>query len=302
MKIVITGSTGMIGLALINLLKDEHEIIAIVRPDSKNNEKIPEHSNITKIECNIDNYDSLNDKIVSADLFFHLAWAKTYGIKGRNDLYSQLNNVKYTLDAVKLACNLNCKSFVSTGSQAEYGIQNIKLDENTPVNPQTGYGIAKYTAGKLSRILAKEYGIKHCWTRIVSTYGPGETHTLIGSLIKAIVENKAFDTTNADQIWNYIYSKDCANALYKIALDGKDGETYLIAGEEEKQLKEYIEIVRNTINPDYKIGFGKREYNPDQVMYLSADISKLKEDTNFKIEYSFEEGIKETVDWFLNHS
>lgn len=300
MKIVITGATGMIGLALIELLKEEHELILIIRPNSNNNKKIPKHPNILKIECDNSNLLSLKNKI-KGDFFFHLAWSNTYGLNNRNDVYSQLKNIQYTLDATKLAYHIGCKCFVGAGSQAEYGVQNIKLTEQSLINPQTGYGIAKYTAGKLSRLLSQKLGIKHCWTRILSVYGPGETHTLIGSLINSIINNQEFNTTRAEQTWNYIYSKDCANALYEIALNGKNGECYLIASEEEKTLKEYILEVRNQINPNFKINFGKREYNPDQVMYLSADITKLKNDTKFEIKYTFEEGISETIEWYLKH-
>lgn len=300
MKIVITGATGMIGLALIELLKDKHDLILILRPNSKNNKNIPNHSNIVKIECDNSNLLSLKDKI-KGDIFFHLAWSNTHGFENRNEYYSQVKNIQYTLDATKLAYYIGCKTFVGAGSQAEYGIQNLKLTEETPINPQTAYGISKYAAGKLSKLLSQELGIKHCWTRILSVYGPGETHTLIGSLIDSIINNQDFNTTPAEQIWNYIFSYDCARALFEIAKNGKNGECYLIAGEEEKTLKEYILEVRDLINPNFKINFGKREYNPDQVMYLSADITKLKNDTNFEIKYTFTEGIIKTLNWLENN-
>lgn len=298
MRIVITGSTGMIGLALINLLKDKHDIIAVVRPGSKKVNNIQKHPNVHIIECDIANLLKLSEKIVHADLFFHLAWAGTLGIDARNDVYSQVDNIKYTLDAVKLAKNIGCTSFVGAGSQAEFGIKNKILTSKTPINPQTGYGIAKYAAGNLSRLLANNLGIKHCWTRILSVYGPGDRNTLIGSLIDSLLNNKPFNTTEGNQIWDYIYSSDCAEALYEIAINGKNNETYIIGSGDGKPLKEYIKTVRDIVNPEFNIGFGKRDYNPDQVMYLVADISKLEQDTNFKVKTSFEEGIKKTVHWF----
>lgn len=296
MKIIITGPTGMIGLALIELLKDEHELTLIIRPNSRNNKKIPKHPHINIIECDNSQLLSLKDKI-KGDIFFHLAWSNTYGFENRNNVYVQEKNIQYTLDATKLAYYSGCTVFVGAGSQAELGLHDTKLTDNTPANPTTGYGIAKYSAGKLSKLLANELGIKHCWTRILSVYGPGDTHSLIGSLITSAINNEKFDTTDAKQVWNYIYSEDCANALYEIAINGKNGECYLIAGEVEQTLKEYILEVCEQINPEYHVNFGKREYNPDQVMYMSANISKLKKDTNFKIKYTFKEGIKKTIKW-----
>lgn len=300
MRFIITGATGMIGIALIDLLKDNHEIIAIVRPNSSKIVNIPLNDNVTIIECDLSNLNNLN--LPQSDVFFHLGWNGTIGNNTRNNVYNQLDNVRYTLDALQLAKKCGCKTFVGAGSQAEYGIKEGSLSPDTSINPQTGYGIAKYTAGKLSKILAKDLGIKHCWTRILSVYGPGDNDsTLISSCINSILENKQFDTTEANQIWDYIYSEDCARAFIKIADKGLDGKVYVIGSGETRYLKEYISLIRDLINPEFKVGFGNREYNPNQVMYLKADISQLIKDTGFEVKTSFEEGIRKTIVWNRNN-
>ena len=55
--------------------------------------------------------------------------------------------------------------------------------------------------------------------------------------------------------------------------------------------------MRDAVDPSLKIGIGELPYYPNQVMHLKADISNLVEDTGFIPEYSFEEGISETVEW-----
>ena len=64
-----------------------------------------------------------------------------------------------------------------------------------------------------------------------------------------------------------------------------------------RPLREYIEVIRDTVNPLAEVGIGEREYNEGQVMYLCADIDELTKDTGFVPATSFEEGIKITVDW-----
>ena len=297
MKIVITGSTGMIGLALIELLHKEHDIYAIVRPSSSKINLLKDYNNIHIIECDLYNLKNILNNINKADLFFHLGWEGTTGNMNRNANELQLKNIQYTLDAIKIAEKLNCKSFVGAGSQAEYGIQNEKLNENTSINPITSYGIAKYAAGKLGKNLSEELNVKYCWTRILSVYGPGLNNTMINSCIESILNDVPFDTTLGEQKWDYLYSFDCAKALYEIALNGHDGETYVVGSGKTRTIKEYITILKDTINPDYEINFGKLNYSPNQIMYLCADISKLKKDTQFKVETSFEEGIKKTIEW-----
>lgn len=294
MKAVITGATGMIGSSLIRLLlKENFDVVAIVRPNSKKIDNIP--GNVEIIECDLSNLLSLSSEISNADMFFHFGWTGTLG-SSRDDTYMQLDNIQYTLDAVKLAKEIGCNTFVGAGSQAEYGFSEDKLAPDTPTNPVTGYGIAKYSAGKLSRILANQLGLKHCWGRILSVYGSGDNpNTMVSACIRAISNNEPFDTTNGDQLWDYLYSEDCARAFYLIAKNGKDGEVYTIGSGNTMPLRRYIEIIRDLINPDFEVGFGNIDYYPNQVMYLCADISKLTEDTGFEVEFTFEEGIKKTI-------
>lgn len=301
MKAVITGSTGMIGSTLIKLLlKERFEIVAIARQNSKKINNIPKHENVKIIECDLSNLLSLSSKISNCDMFFHFGWSGTLG-SSRDDVYGQLDNIQYTLDAVKLAKEIGCDTFVGAGSQAEYGFSEEKLSSNTPTNPVTGYGIAKYTAGKLSRILANQLGLKHCWGRILSVYGPGDNpNTMVSSCINSILNNVPFDTTKGDQKWDYLYSEDCARAFYLIAKNGKNNAVYTIGSGNVIPLKKYIEIIKDNINPNYEVGFGNREYYSNQVMYLCADISKLTKDTGFIPKFSFEEGISKTIKWFKN--
>ena len=240
-------------------------------------------SNIHVIECDVS--DLCNVSLPDSDVLFHLAWKGT--IDGRDDSYTQLDNVKYTLDACKLAKKSNCSVFVGAGSQAEYGLKEEALNGNMSVDPVTGYGVCKYTAGKLSRIFAQNMGLRHIWVRILSVYGPGDNKkTLISSCIDSILNNKPFDTTEGNQMWDYIYSEDCARAFIKVATSGVDGKVYTIGSGKIRPLREYIEIIRDNINPDFNVGFGRRAYNKkkkkkkNQVMYLKADISELVNDTD----------------------
>lgn len=80
-------------------------------------------------------------------------------------------NIKYTLDAVNLAKRLGCRKFIGAGSQAEYGKVDTVITPDTPVNPLTAYGMAKYSAGILSGKLCKQLELIHIWTMIFSVYG-----------------------------------------------------------------------------------------------------------------------------------
>lgn len=295
-KVIITGPTGAIGVALINkLISEGIHVTAVCRRNSARIDNIPRSGSVDIIECDLEEIIRLPELIGKADeydCFFHLAWACTVG-DSRNDVDAQINNIRYTMDAVEAAAKLCCRRFIGAGSQAEYGRCADVLRPDTPTFPENGYGIAKLCAGQLSRIRCEQLGIEHIWTRILSVYGPydGE-NTLISSLIRKLKNGQHVSCTKAEQIWDYIYSDDAAEALYGIMKKGAPGKTYLVASGESHPLKHYIEIIKNCIDPNAVIGYGEIQYSPLQVMNLSADISELVDDTGFEPHFDFISGVK----------
>lgn len=298
---VITGASGMLGQALIRcLVENDVSVLAIVRPNSKRNDALFSHEKVNILECDLSDLISASEHIKEDyDAFFHFGWSGTFG-QSRNNMYGQNDNVKYTLDAVELAHKLNCKVFLGAGSQAEYGRveNNTMLSGELPTYPETGYGIAKLCAGQMSRVLCKEYGIRHVWTRILSIYGPGDKeHTMVMSGILSMLRGERPKYTKGEQQWDYLHCDDAAKAFYLAADKGKDGAVYCIGSGKIRLLKDYIKCIRDAVNPNMELRFGEVPYYDKQVMYLCADISELQKDTGFTPQISFEEGIKDTVEW-----
>lgn len=299
-RVIVTGATGMIGASLIEqLINDNIEVTAIVRPNSAKLVNLVRSTKVTVVECDVNNLLSLSDKLKGKyDVFYHFAWDGTYG-NSRDDMFLQERNIRNTLEAVTLAHNLNCDVFVGAGSQAEFGFVDGVISDKLPKNPITGYGIAKYTAGKLSAILCSQYGMRQSWGRIVSTYGPRDNnYTMVMSGIINMLDGQRMKFTKGEQVWDYLYGEDCARAFYLIGKYGKDGKAYTIGSGKTRLLREYIEVIRDIVNPDLDIGIGEIPYYPNQVMRLEADISELSSDTGFTPQIEFEEGIRRTVDWY----
>lgn len=302
-KAIITGPTGAVGISLINdLVANDIEVTAVCRRGSKRLSSIPKNKLIKIVECNVDEYGELSNRLTKDyDVFYHFAWDGTYG-DSRQNLVLQANNIIYTLDAVNLAHELGCSVFVGAGSQSEFGHVEGVLHPFMPCNPDNGYGIAKLDAGRMSRLACQKLGIRHEWCRIVSLYGPydGE-YTMVMSGINRMLNGERPQYTKGDQVWDYIYSKDAARAFRLVAESGKDGSIYCFGTGKTRLLKDYIFAIRDAINPFLEIGIGEIDYYPNQVMHLEADISNLTEDTGFIPQYTFEEGIKETIEWCKAH-
>lgn len=290
--ILITGATGMIGSAIVReALKQDYDITCIVRKNSSRIKNIPQSSRVHIIDADIAEYKNLELK-EKYDIFMHLAWNKT-SVGGRDDVDSQLKNIEYTLDAVRLAKCCGCSVFIGAGSQAEYGVQTVPLSPNLPVNPESGYGIAKYTAGKLSSLLCKQLGIRFNWMRILSVYGKNDgENTLISYCIRELKNGRSPELTKCEQIWDYLNCDDAARAFLAVAEHGVDGKFYPLGSGNGRKLSKYIEDIQRIVNPDVPIGFGKKEYYPHQPMYLVADVSELTTDTGWKADMEFLEGLK----------
>ncbi len=303
-RIVVTGPTGAIGTALIQMCIEKGiEVLAIVREGSARNSRIPASPLVRMIACNLDRLGELDGERLEAlgtqvsgyDVFYHFAWAATIG-EGRNDMKLQTANIEYALDAVGLAARLGCHTFIGAGSQAEYGRCGTRLSDKTPAFPENGYGMAKLCAGQMTRLECRKYGLRHIWTRILSVYGPGDgEQTMISTVIRRLLSGEIPKLTPGGQMWDYLHCRDAARAMYLLAKKGHDGSIYCIGSGQARPLREYIEILRDCIDPALALAFGAVPYGERQVMYLCADITRLTDDTGFVPEISFEEGIRETI-------
>ena len=294
-NLIITGATGCVGSAVVRrALAHCMDVTCIVHKDSKRLSNLPQSERIHMVECNLSDYASL-ELPGQYDAFIHLSWEKTFGIS-RDDAEIQTRNIQYTLDAVKLAHRCGCKVFVGAGSQAEYGVQSHDLTPTLPVSPESGYGIAKYAAGKLSAMLCKSLGIRHNWLRILSVYGPNDgENTLISYAIRELKSGRPPELTKCEQLWDYLYADDAAEAILSVAEKGVDGKAYPLGFGSGRKLSEYIEDIRKIINPSIEVRYGVKDYYPHQPMHLVADISELEKDTGWQPKMSFEEGIRAFV-------
>lgn len=280
---VVTGPTGTVGAALCReLLRQGVKVFAVCRPGSARSGNLPKSENLVQVACGVEELDLLPAKIgETVDAFYHFAWAHTIG-PGRNDMPAQIENIRYTIDAVHAAANLKCKVFIGAGSQAEYGRVDGVLTADTPCFPENGYGMAKLCAGQMSRVECAKLGIDHVWPRILSVYGPcdGPATMITGTISKLLAGEKPSLTAGV-QKWDYLYCDDAAAAFYRMAVSGKNGAVYPLGSGKAVPLKEYIQCLRDCIDPSLPLGLGDIPYGPLQVMHLQADITALTEDTGF---------------------
>lgn len=294
-SIIVTGATGAVGSAVVRRALDKGmDVTCIVHKGSKRLGNLPQSDKVHIVECDLHDYGTLSLN-VQYDAFIHMSWEKTFGAS-RDDAEVQTRNIQYTLDAVQLAHRCGCSVFVGAGSQAEYGVQSVDLTPDLPVKPESGYGIAKYAAGKLSAMLCRSLGMRQCWVRILSVYGPNDgENSLISYLIREFKAGNSPQLTKCEQMWDYLYADDAADAILAVAEKGVDGKAYPLGSGSGRKLSYYVEDIKNVINPSIEVQFGAKEYYPHQPMHLVADISELTNDTGWEPGCLFRDGIKTII-------
>lgn len=298
-RIVVTGATSMIGVALIEeCLRHDIEIYAVVRSSSGKAGRLPLSEKIHLTDCSLEDLSDLPGRIPGGcDTFYHIAWGNT-GEARNKSTELQSRNIFYTLQAVRAAAELGCRRFIGAGSQAEYGPMDVeKISPDSPVNPSTPYGASKLAAGHLAGMLCRELGMECIWPRIFSVYGKYEKETtMVASGLRKMLAGEPTEFTPAMQRWDYLYSRDAGRAFYLIGEKGKGGSVYCVGSGQARPLKEYIEEMA-ALTGAGKPGIGAKPYPPGAVMNLCADIGTLTGDTGFIPEYTFKQGIRETIEW-----
>lgn len=297
-RAIITGATGAVGTALIKeLISHNIEVLVFCREGSKRNVQIPSHELVTIKYCALNELETVqNDTGKNYDVFYHFAWAGTTGA-ARNDMYLQNQNVRYALDAVAAAKRFGCQLFIGAGSQAEYGRVEGLLRPDTPTFPEMGYGIGKLCAGQMTREYAHQLGMEHIWVRILSVYGPNDgTQSMVMSTILKLKNGEVPEFTKGEQLWDYLYSGDAANAFRLLGEKGCDGKVYVLGSGKARPLAEYIKDIKNSVNAKAEIALGAIPYGEKQVMHLQADVTQLEQDTGWENITSFREGIRRIIE------
>lgn len=306
MRIFLTGASGFVGsFFLRNLISSgEYEISVLLRNPNdawRIRNLLPK---VHVITGDLDDMAPIERELFAQGTylaFVHLAWSGVLG--GERNNPSQWRNVKSTMELVELANRLGVKSFIALGSQAEYGPCQNKINELCSTNPTTLYGASKLATQLLSERLCAEYGIRHVWLRLFSSFGPTDnSEWLIPYLTKMLIAKKRPKLTSAEQLWDYIYVEDVAAAIRAVMECQRVEGVFNLGSGQVYKLKNIIEKIRDLIEPGLELGFGDLEYRPDQVMFLQADISKLHMATGWLPKRDLDGALEETVKWYMKDS
>lgn len=94
--------------------------------------------------------------------------------------------------------------------------------------------------------------------------------------------------------------RGCRRSLLADGGGGENGAVYPLGSGKARPLRDYLETLRDAIDPGLPLGLGQLPYGPRQVMHLQADLFALRQDTGFTPQTTFADGIRKTIEWIRN--
>lgn len=295
MRICITAANCFIGLPLVKKASSlGWEVIAVVRVGNKQKDYIGSIPNTKVIELNLENYDQLGEIVGKVDCAVLLTWNGTRG-QTRLDEKLQESNYLYNMEAVKSLVTHGCDRIITAGSQAEYGIYNEVITEETECKPNTAYGKYKVKFFEEAQKYCQEKGVSLKEPRFFSLYGPGDyENTLIMSNINKMLANEDCNMTPCIQMWDYLYIDDAIEGVIGLcSKDCPDG-AYNFGSGDCRPLKEFVNEMKQVLKSDSELKFGAVPYTPAGVVSIHPDINRLKS-TGWETRVEFNQGILKIV-------
>lgn len=294
------GANGFLGSNLSKKLASEGvEVIALVAK-GWDYSSIQGVDHIQCVEFELETLRDLDNQpfLTCVDTIYHMAWA---GVSTtlKNEAETQAKNILYGVSVLEFAQSHGINRVIVPGSASEYACGQSIINGKNESAPSDLYSASKVATRFLCQTYAKQHDMELIWTAITSIYGPGRNdNNLITYAIKTLLKGEKPSFTGLEQQWDYLYIDDLIDALIAIGHKGKGGTIYPIGSGEHRQMNEYVKIIRDAINPSLPLGIGDLPYKNKTIDNQILDISLLQEDTGFQPQYSFEQGIKKTIDYF----
>ena len=195
------------------------------------------------------------------------------------------------------------QTIIQVSTDEVYGsIENGSWDEKFPLNPNSPYAATKASADLIARSYSKTYGVDVRITRCSNNYGPNQfPEKIIPLFITSLIDNKKIPLYgNGQNYREWLHVEDHCRAILKVLTNGKSGEIYNIGGGTELSNKDLTMKILNLMNKDESC----IEYVEDRLGHdfrYSVNSRKILDQLGFTPKINFENGILDTINWYLNN-
>ncbi len=313
-KVLVTGADGFIGSHLTELLVEKgYQVKAFAYYNSFNTwgwlDTLPQDKmrEIEVFSGDIRDPNGVREAMKGVDGVFHLAALIAIPFSYHSpDSYVD-TNIKGTLNVLQAARDLGTERIMVTSTSEVYGTaQYVPIDEKHPYQGQSPYSATKIGADRLTESFYRSFNLPVSIVRPFNTYGPRQSaRAVIPTIITQLLAGqKEIKLGSLSPTRDFNYVKDTAAGFVSIAESDKTiGEEINIATQQEISIGDLANEIIRQINPSAKIVCDEQRLRPEksEVNRLLGANEKIKRLTAWEPRYTFEEGIRETIEWLRDN-
>ncbi|HSW66699.1 MAG TPA: dTDP-glucose 4,6-dehydratase [Bacillota bacterium] len=312
MKMLITGGAGFIGSNFVLYTLKNHPDYEITVVDAltyagDKGRLVEILDKITFVEADICDFDKMDELTRGQDFVVHFA-AHTHVDRSIADPGPFLrSNILGTDSIARAAIKNNVSRFHHVSTDEVFGTlplddPNAKFSETTPYAPRSPYSASKASSDHIVRAYGESYGLPYTITNCSNNYGPGDSP---GRVIPVFIANALDDKPlpvygNGQAIRDYLFVEDHCSAIDLAIHKGKLEETYCVGGGAQRNGVQIAETILDILSKPKSL----IEYvadRPGHDMRYDIDSTYLQQSLGWKQGVTFEEGIRQTVDWYVAH-
>ncbi|MFW5754366.1 MAG: dTDP-glucose 4,6-dehydratase [Marinilabiliaceae bacterium] len=324
--ILITGGAGFIGSHLVRLMVNKYPDYHILNLDAltyagnlENLTDVENAANYTFIKADITDADAVKNifEKYRPDGVVHLAAESHVDRSISGPMAFVRTNVTGTVNLLDAARHIwgddfSGKRFYHVSTDEVYGSlgETGYFTESTPYDPRSPYSASKASSDHMVRAWHHTYGMPVVISNCSNNYGPNQfPEKLIPLAINNIKQNKPVPVYGkGENIRDWLYVEDHAEAIDRVFHKGRDGETYNIGGNNEwtniDLIRELCEVMDKALGRPAGTSAGLITFVKDRAGHdkrYAIDSSKLMNELGWEPSLQFEEGLEKTVDWYLNN-
>ena len=311
MRLLVTGGAGFIGSCFVRHILKKHPDYKIINLDAltyagnlDNLKDIEANPNYTFVHGNICDKKLVKDLIRESDTVVNFA-AESHVDRSISspEIFIE-TNVKGTLNLLEASKELGVERYLQVSTDEVYGSlgESGYFYETTPISPNSPYSASKASADMLVRAYGETYNLPVLVTRCSNNYGPYQyPEKLIPFFILKLLRGEKVPVYgDGMNIRDWLYVYDHCEAIDRVLHKGRVKEVYNIGGHNEKTNLEITRIILKELGKDESsIEFVQDRLGHDRRYAISND--KITKELGWKPSLTFEEGIKITIQWYLNN-
>ena len=309
MRMLITGGAGFIGSEFVRqAVRKGHQVAVVDKLTYAGDlERLSEvRKDITFYKADISNQEFIEHifEKENPEVVVHFA-AESHVDRSLLDPYPFISsNVLGTQVLLEVSKAKGVELFVNMSTDEVYGDLGKEgtFTEESPLKPNSPYSTTKASADMLGRAYYRSFGLPVVTIRASNNYGPWQYPEKFVPVIilKALRDEKIPVYGDGTNVREWLYVTDCAEGIMAAIDRGKAGEIYNIGSKEEKQNIEVAKAILKLLGKGEElIEFVKDR--PGHDFRYSLDTTKAKRELGWEAKTSFDEGLKKTVEWYIEH-